>query len=59
MPAGALLLVSDMPMTHDGVKTEASDRQVTANYAEIHLRAGVDSLKKLINNGLTVKHLRF
>ena len=59
MPAGALLLVSDMPMTHDGVKTEASDRQVTANYADIHLRAGVDSLKKLINNGLTVKHLRF
>lgn len=59
MPAGALLLVSDMPMTHDGVKTELSDRQVTANFADIHLRAGVDSLKKLINNGLTVKHLRF
>lgn len=59
MPAGALLLVSDMPMTHDGIKTEAGDRQVTANFADIHLRAGVDSLKKLINNGLTVKHLRF
>ncbi len=59
MPAGALLLVSDMPMTRDGVKTEVSDRHVTANFADIHLRAGVDSLKKLINNGLTVKHLRF
>ncbi len=59
MPAGALLLVSDMPMTHAGIKTEANDRQVTANFADIHLRAGVDSLKKLINNGLTVKHLRF
>ncbi len=59
MPAGALLLVSDMPMTHEGIKTEAGDRQVTANFADIHLRAGVDSLKKLINNGLTVKHLRF
>ncbi len=59
MPAGALLLVSDMPMTHDGVKTEASDRQVTANFAQLHLDIGVDSLKQLINNGTTVKHLRF
>lgn len=59
MPAGALLLVSDMPMTHDGIKTEASDKAVTANYAQIHLDIGVDSLKQLINKGLTVKHLRF
>ncbi len=59
MPAGALLLVSDMPMTHDGIKTEASDKQVTANFAQIHLNIGVDSLKQLINRGATVKHLRF
>ncbi len=59
MPAGALLLVSDMPMTHDGIKTEESDKKVTANFAELHLSIGVDSLKQLINKGLTVKHLRF
>lgn len=59
MPAGALLLVSDMPMTTDGVKTEASDKQVTANFAELHLKIGVDSLKQLINKGVTVKHLKF
>ncbi len=59
MPAGALLLVSDMPMTHDGVKTEASDRAVTATFADRHLKIGVDSLKQLINKGQTVKHLRF
>ncbi len=59
MPAGALLLVSDMPLQEDGIKTEASDRLVTANYAEMHLNIGVDSLKQLINKGLTVKHLRF
>lgn len=34
MPAGALLLVSDMPMTSEGVKTEASNRVVTANFAQ-------------------------
>ena len=59
MPAGALLLVSDMPMTDDGIKTEESDKKVTANFAQVHLDIGVDSLKQLINKGLTVKHLRF
>jgi len=59
MPAGALLLVSDMPMTPEGIKTEVSDRQVSANFADLHLSIGVDSLKQLINKGLTVKHLKF
>jgi Nucleoside phosphorylase len=59
MPAGALLLVSDMPMTSDGVKTEASDRVVTAQFAKTHLAIGVDSLKQLMNKSITVKHLRF
>lgn len=59
MPAGALLLVSDMPMTHEGIKTEISDRAVTANFADLHLSIGVDSLKQLINRSKTVKHLRF
>lgn len=59
MPAGALLLISDMPMTEDGIKTEAADKQVTARFAEQHLSIGIDSLRQLINKGLTVKHLRF
>jgi AMP nucleosidase len=59
MPAGALLLVSDMPMTHDGIKTEASDKVVTTNFAERHLNIGIESLKQLINRGQTVKHLKF
>jgi AMP nucleosidase len=59
MPAGALLLVSDMPMTSEGIKTEASDKKVTSKFAELHLNIGVESLKQLINSGLTVKHLKF
>ncbi len=59
IPTGALLLVSDQPMTPDGVKTEESDRKITEQYVERHLRIGIDSLKQLINNGLTVRHLRF
>ena len=54
MPAGALLLVSDMPMTEDGIKTEDSDRRVTTDYVTRHLEIGIDSLRQLINNGQTV-----
>src|SRR5580698_7641885 len=59
IPAGALLLVSDQPMIPEGVKTAESDSNVTAQYVETHLRVGIESLKQLINNGLTVKHLKF
>ena len=59
IPAGALLLVSDMPMVPDGVKTEKSDKIVTAKFADEHLKIGIDSLKQLINRAVTVKHLRF
>jgi AMP nucleosidase len=59
IPTGALLLVSDQPMSPEGVKTTESDQKVTENYLELHLRIGIDSLRELINKGLTVKHLRF
>jgi len=59
IPAGALLLVSDMPMTPDGVKTTKSDEVVTQKYVQNHIKIGIDSLNQLINGGLTVKHLKF
>jgi AMP nucleosidase len=59
IPTGALLLVSDQPMIPDGVKTEESDKKITSEYVERHLKIGVDSLKQLINDGLTVRHLVF
>ncbi|MGB8212288.1 MAG: AMP nucleosidase [Anaerolineales bacterium] len=59
IPTGSLLLVSDQPMQPDGIKTAESDKKVTENFAELHLRIGIDSLKEIINDGLTVKHLKF
>ncbi|RZK76358.1 MAG: AMP nucleosidase [Pedobacter sp.] len=59
IPTGALLLVSDQPMIPEGVKTAESDSSVTNTYVETHLKIGIDSLKQLSNNGLTVKHLQF
>lgn len=59
VPAGALLLVSDQPMISTGVKTKESDTEVTKNYVAKHLEIGVDSLIEIINNGQSVKHLKF
>lgn len=59
IPTGALLLVSDQPMIPDGVKTAESDKSVTENFVDDHLKIGIESLNQLINKCLTVKHLRF
>ncbi len=59
IPTGALLLVSDSPMIPEGVKTIESDAGVTAQFVKIHLQIGIESLNQLINNGLTVRHLKF
>ncbi|MFN3852666.1 MAG: AMP nucleosidase [Spirosomataceae bacterium] len=59
IPHGALLLVSDNPMTPDGVKTEESDKKVTGNFVENHLKIGIASLEELAASGDSVKHLRF
>lgn len=59
IPTGALLLVSDQPMIPEGIKTEKSDNKITAQFVEKHLKIGIDSLKQLINNGATVRHLQF
>jgi len=59
IPTGALLLVSDQPMIPEGVKTEESDKKITEEFVERHIKIGIDSLKQLINDGLTVRHLRF
>lgn len=59
IPVGALLLVSDQPMIPEGVKTEESDKLVTNDYVNDHLRIGIDSLKELQKAGISVKHLKF
>lgn len=57
IPTGALLLVSDQPMIPEGIKTENSDKLVTKNYSEMHLKIGMDTLKQLKDSGESVKHL--
>lgn len=59
IPTGALLLLSDQPMIPEGVKTAESDKKVSSDFVEVHLKIGIESLKQLIHEKLTVKHLKF
>ncbi|MCK5537386.1 MAG: AMP nucleosidase [Bacteroidales bacterium] len=59
IPSGALLLVSDQPMISAGVKTSQSDEKISQQFVENHLKLGIDSLKEIIDNRKSVKHLKF
>ena len=59
IPTGAILLVSDQPMIPEGVKTDKSDNLVTQNYVTEHVEIGIASLRMIIDEKKTVKHLKF
>lgn len=56
---GALLLVSDLPMTHEGVKTQKSDAAVTSRWADVHLEIGIESLTDIGEKGEKIKHFQY
>jgi AMP nucleosidase len=56
---GALLLVSDVPMTPEGVKTEESDQQVTQRWADSHLQIGIDAMTEIGEKGEKIKHFLY
>ncbi len=56
---GALLLVSDVPITPDGVKTEESDKEVTRKWSEIHLDIGIDAMTDIGKRGEQIKHFHY
>jgi AMP nucleosidase len=51
--------VSDVPTTPDGVKTEASDRVVTQNWADVHLEIGIEAMTEIEERGEKIKHFTY
>lgn len=47
LPLGALLLVSDLPLDHDGIKTKESSATVYARYTADHVERGVRVMQHL------------
>ena len=56
---GALLLVSDLPMIPEGVKTEKSDKQVTEKFADLHLKIGIEAMTKIGERGEEIMHFNY
>jgi AMP nucleosidase len=56
---GALLLVSDMPLVPEGVKTESSDKMVTEKYTSLHLQIGIEAMTEIGEKGEEIKHFRY
>lgn len=47
LPLGALLLISDIPLSPAGVKTKQSSEKVFANHMPEHIHVGIDIVKEL------------
>lgn len=56
---GALLLVSDKPVTPEGVKTEESDERVTRDWARTHLQIGIEAMTHIGEQGEPIRHFRY
>ena len=56
---GALLLVSDLPMIPEGVKTEESDKMVTQKFVDMHLQIGIEAMTELESKGEKIKHFTY
>ena len=56
---GAFLLVSDLPMVAEGVKTEESDKLVTEKFVDLHLQIGIEAMTEIGEQGEEIKHFTF
>ncbi|HPF38844.1 MAG TPA: AMP nucleosidase [Phycisphaerae bacterium] len=56
---GALLLVSDVPITPEGVKTEESDAQVTKQWSNLHLQIGIEAMTHIGSHGEAIRHFQY
>jgi len=59
IPRGALLLVSDVPIFPEGIKTEESDLLVTKKYAHLHLEIGIEAMTEIGVKGEKIKHFTY
>ncbi len=59
IPRGALLLVSDVPLVPEGIKTEASDEIITKKFSDLHLQIGIEAMTEIGDKGEQIKHFKY
>lgn len=57
--SGLVLLVSDVPLTPEGVKTKESDVKATKRWSDIHLQIGIEAMTEIGAKGEQIKHFRY
>jgi len=53
LPLGALLLISDLPLNKDGIKTKSSSQSVYTKYTSDHVEKGIEIMKEIADNLIT------
>ena len=51
-PVGAVMLISDLPLTRSGIKRSDTTREVLEKFCEMQLQLGLNSLKSLKEQGV-------
>ncbi|HSL81667.1 MAG TPA: AMP nucleosidase, partial [Thermoanaerobaculia bacterium] len=52
-------LVSDLPITPEGIKTDLSDVQVTRQWGDMHLEIGIEAMTEIGEKGEPIKHFTY
>lgn len=53
---GALLLISDCPMTRDGIKTKQSAKSVFRQFTDVHIELGIKAMADIAERGENIRH---
>ncbi|MDP6610829.1 MAG: hypothetical protein QF823_00805 [Candidatus Marinimicrobia bacterium] len=56
---GVFLLVSDVPVTPKGIKTEESDKEETKEWVYLHLEIGMETMGSIGKEGEQIKHFTY
>jgi len=59
VPIGALLLVSDLPLTRGGIKTKKSAKKVFRQYTDMHLELGIKAMSEIAERGEHIRHYKW
>lgn len=59
VPIGALLLVSDLPLQRNGIKTKKSASAVFKNYTDLHLEIGIKAMSEIAERGEHIRHYKW
>ena len=59
VPIGALLLVSDLPLRKEGIKTKSSSKHVFEKFSELHIQIGIETMIEIQKRGEKIRHYRW